>query len=50
MSYNRNPPAPLRFVEGEPVVPGIPVAFWLPTIADLVTQSTAVAANFLEND
>lgn len=49
MSYDRNPPAPLRFIEDEPVVAPIPVAFRLPTIADLVCQSTTVAAMFLRN-
>ena len=41
MAYNRNPPAPVRFVEGQPVVPPIPVALQWPSIAALVSQDTA---------
>ncbi len=49
MAYDRNPPAPLRFLEGQPIIPGIPVQFHWPTIADLVLQRTAIAENFLRN-
>lgn len=50
MSYDRNPPAPTRFLQDGTVVPPIPVVFLWPTIATAVTQATAVAANFVKND
>ena len=49
MGYNRNPPAPRRFIEDEPVVAPIPVALRWPTIADLVLQRTTPVEMHLVN-
>lgn len=46
MGYVKAPPAPLRFIEGEPIVAPVPVALVWPSIAALVTQDTAPVVNF----
>lgn len=48
MAYNRNPPAPHRFLDNGTILPGLPVVFRWPTIADLVCGHTAPAANFVD--
>lgn len=50
MSYNRNPPAPLRFIEGQPIqdVPEVGLVF--PSIANVVRAATAPREWLVECD
>lgn len=47
MGYQKNPPAPHRFIDGEPVVAAVPVALRWPSLTDLVLQQTALAECFV---
>lgn len=50
MSYNKTPPAPLRFIEGQPIqdVPEVRLVF--PSIADVVRAATAPREWFMGCD
>lgn len=50
MSYNRNPPAPLRFIEGQSIPEPMKVGLVFPSIANVVRAATAPREWLVECD